>query len=391
MQKAFLQASILFLLLAAPVGVYIARRAGDDVPRKTDEAAPVGAISSVLEGNGAEAVPLPNNQPVDDSGDNRFARWEEQLSETTSRESPFQRLQAWRAELAALPRDEAVRLLRAYWSSGRDHPTGLPFAPGRGGALRGAPSLRAAVLDLLGQWAPGVAYALAADALEGPKASAAEYALHLRNFAWGAPDSMEDAVIRRYLGEKALELVRHSPWQSDPSSGYQEAFDVLVWAEAVEAVPILASLMAADQPHSLVQPAGLTLDRLTLNAPAKVLKALLRNPSLLADRPRAEAGYFARADPADSDQRALLERYFLADGRTADTRDYLLSMLPNLNLRLSHNLLSENRTFSHEEVVTQLRATREMFEKWAGDPRFSPWRTEIGRASARLDRVLGDD
>ncbi len=263
----------------------------------------------------------------------------------------------------------------------------MPFAPGEGGALAGAPSLRTAVLDLLGQWDPGAAYARAAEALEGPKDSAAEYALHLRNYAWGAPEAMPEDAVRAYLGRKARELVSHRPWQRDPSSGYQEAFDVLVWADTVEAVPLLTSLLASDAPN-LVQPAGLTLDRLVIASPEETLRRLREEGESLDERPQAIAGYFARANPGDLAERRLVEAYFLADERTAETRDYFLSLFPNVNLRLSHNLLSENEIFSHDVVLQRHREARAMLQSWSRDERFDPWQAEIGRAIDRIDEAL---
>lgn len=134
-----------------------------------------------------------------------------------------------RRQFTALPPREAGEAIRTFLDSQTDAPTGLGFRLGGGGALEEPPTLRAFLLDLLGELDPAVAAAYARVILSRMD-SPDEWALALRNLARG--DTSADA--RALLEQKTGELLRHEPWQQNPSSGYLEAFDAAVhWAAPI--------------------------------------------------------------------------------------------------------------------------------------------------------------
>lgn len=379
-RKAFLQALLLFVLLALPVTLFLLRRAsqdsGDTVPVVEREA----ETTSQIESN--PGVEEPSGADKESASDPDFEGWERQLSNGQAA------LERWRAEMMALPRAEAVALLEAYLASGRDLPLGLPFAPGRERGLASAPTARTAVLDLLGRLDPQAAYNLAARALEGPKISADEYALHLRNYAWGAPLE-EVAEVRAYLTQKTIELIQEPRWQALPSEGYQEAFDVLVWANHEAALPVLSELLEPGVAIALTAPAGIAMERLNRLDPLRTLDAIATEESFLGSSPSLRAQYAARADFGVEAERGAVEAYFLDPERTGAERDRFLAMVPNLNLTLSYNLLSEvPATYSGVEVRTRLKSTQMTLESWLQDARFEAWHALIDLENERLQNEL---
>ena len=242
-----------------------------------------------------------------------------------------------------------------------------------------APTLRVWLLDWLGRLDPAAGRAVAEAAFAaGPEGSADEWALHLRNHAWGDPSSKD------LLVSQARAMLEHAPWRADPSAGFQEAFDVFVWAGAVEAVSALARLLPEGNDQRLRQPANLALDRLVLAAPAASLRALRADLGALDAQPFTRAGYFARADLGDAAQREWVEAYYLDPRLTARERDYFLELVPNLNLNFSHNLLSANPAPSREEILGRLRQAEATLESWLADPRFRPWRSTLEQALGRV-------
>ena len=110
---------------------------------------------------------------------------------------------------------------------------------------------------------------------------------------------------------------------------------------------------------------------------------------LFAHRPKAAAGRMARADLSQARQRSLTEQYFLDPARTAAERDHFLAMVPNVDLTMSYNLLSEPpKPYPFEEVVARLRGARETLREWLGDPRFRAWSEEIRSAYQRVGAHL---
>ena len=134
------------------------------------------------------------------------------------------------------------------------------------------------------------------------KDSPDEWAIALRNVAWGEPKS------RGYLAAKTHDLLAYEPWTASPTAGMLEAFDVAVYSGDPTFIPQLANL--ARNGNSAVQRAAtLALDRLAQTSPLAVMNFLNANPDEIADRPFVRADYFAKANLADNAQREAVEHY----------------------------------------------------------------------------------
>jgi len=217
-----------------------------------------------------------------------------------------QRLAALHAALSAMPTNEAATAIRQLLDSHVDGSTHLGFKVASNGLLEAAPTLRTFLLDELARIDPMAAAQYARTVL-GSKDSPDEWALALRNLARG--DSSSDGRV--LLEHKTDELLHQESWQTNPSAGYLEAFDVAVYLGATNLMPALSDLVRRHDNAAVSHAAFLALDRMVINDPATILGALEADPALMQGREATRANYFARADVRDSQQRQVLESYLL--------------------------------------------------------------------------------
>src|SRR2546421_3866263 len=181
------------------------------------------------------------------------------------------------------------------------------------------------------------------------KDSPDEWAIALRSLARG--DSSAEG--RTLLADKVNELLRHEPWQQNPSTGYLEAFDAAVYLGGTNTMPALGDLVRKQDNPAVAHAAFLALDRLTLEQPATTLAFLEANPDLMAGREVTRANYFARADVRDSTERQLLEQYLLNPALSAQELQTFTGVYPNANFMISENLLTSNPTPDHASLVAR--------------------------------------
>jgi hypothetical protein len=235
----------------------------------------------------------------------------------------------------------------AYLESGRDVSTGLPFVVGENGAMVSDPTMRTYLLDLLLTTDPKAALA-EAEIVFDAKDSADEYAICLRNV--GKLDTSDDG--RAYVGKRALELLSDANLAANPTAGFAEAFDAVVYGSSSgSAFPTLSRYTDKDLGLVLNMPAFMALDRMTLDDTSAALSTLLTDSSLLADRPLSKASLFARADLADSTQLGDAEQYVLSLKANGEVADYYFGMVPNLNYTVADGLLTDRAALSNDYVT----------------------------------------
>ncbi len=218
---------------------------------------------------------------------------------------------------------QSIAAIVKFLASGQDALTGETFAPGKGGELGGAPTLRVLLLDLIGRickTTKGNEAAEVSRALLEKKTSADEWAIALRNVAWAAPGD------RAFLAAKSREMLHYQPWRQQPSGGFLEAFDVIVYSRDATFVTDLAEIVRSDD-KALQRSAGMALDRLAEMAPLDVMNFLNTNRAELADKPFLRADYFSKADLSQAAQRAAVEDYLSRPDVAAREKTKLLAVL----------------------------------------------------------------
>ena len=122
---------------------------------------------------------------------------------------PLSGLKELRTELAALPKDEAVALIRGFFVEGKDRATGLEFEIAGDGSLSAWPTFRTFLLDALLAIDPAAAAELGREVLAKPT-SADEWALALRNVARGSEPGADDEFLRRKTEEDGAARLLHT-------------------------------------------------------------------------------------------------------------------------------------------------------------------------------------
>lgn len=277
--------------------------------------------------------------------------------------------------------NEISLAIRRLLDAKTDAPTGQGFKIGKGGFLAEAPTLRAWLLDQLGQIDPAAAAEYAKMILSS-KDSPDEWALALRNLALG--DTSADA--KKLLADKTGELLNFNDWQQNPSASYLEAFDTAVYLGGTNFVPTLAGMVSLQDNPALAHAAFLSLDRLVINDPAAMLTALLAQPELMQGREQTRADYFARADVGDPRQLDLLQNYLLQTG-AAELQQFA-GVFPNANFMISANLLTQSPSLEQAEIKRRDAASLKVVQQWLDDPRFAKVRPELEKIQVRLQEFV---
>ena len=321
-------AALVFLFVALGVWLVWGKQDRGNSERQPSSASNVG-VPNVAAGNAA-----PKSSPLDLSPAAQLARILDKLRSGTL--SPGE-LDTFRRSLLASDPAQAIAAIVSFLATGQDALTSEQFVVGRAGELGGAPTLRVLLLDLLGRICKttkgGEAVAISRALLE-KKTSADEWAIALRNVGWAAPGE------RAYLAAKTREMLHYQPWRQQPSSGFLEAFDVIVFSRDATFVTDLAEIVGGED-KELQRGAGMALDRLAEMAPLDVMNFLNTNRAELAGKPFLRADYFSKADLSQPGQRAAVEAYLSRPDVTAREKGKLLAVLASPGSFAADTLLTE--------------------------------------------------
>ncbi len=306
-----------------------------------------------------------------------------QLAAARDRNTNRKLLAELRQFLEGLPVEMASREVRNFLAGRKDAATGLDVTVTKEGQLGDASSLRVFLLDYLGQIDRPAAGVLAAQILSS-YTTPDEWAVSLRNYAWANPGPAGDG----YLQGKSRELLSNPAWLQNPSAGFLEAFDTIVYAHGAALAPELAGLVRDKENRATAHAAYLTLDRLTLAEPAEIFKQLVEQPDLMQGREQTRANFLARADVREAGQRAVLERYLLDPARTGQELTTFAGLYPNANYMISNNLLTPTVTPKHEELIAHDRAALETVMAWQNDERFRDLKPHLETVRARLETFV---
>lgn len=258
-------------------------------------------------------------------------------------------LAAFRRNLLATDPATAIAAITTFLATGQDANTGERFQVGERGELSGAPTLRVLLLDLLGRICRksggSEAAVLARDLMER-KTSADEWAIALRNVGWTTPDE------RTYLAGKMREMLRYEAWKRQPSGGYIESFDIIVFTRDVSFTPELGELVKGED-KALQRAAAVAMDRLSEMNPLDVMNWLNANPDEFSAKPMLRADYFSKADFSQPAQRQAVETYL---GRIDVEQKEKIKLL---------NAIAAPGTFAAEGLLTPPPPENDAPEKFA--------------------------
>lgn len=298
------------------------------------------------------------------------------IDETLSADS----LSQLRSELHSMEKVRAVEVIRSFLRGGRDRSTGMEFEISDGGNLKSWPTLRVFLLDVVAAIDPAAAMEISREILAKPT-SADEWALALRNIGRSGRTPDSDAFLRI----KTSELIHNPAWQSQPSIGYFQAFDLLVHTEATSESPLLSSMIQrGGERKDLAHAAFLTLDRLVQRKPADMLQRLSVDTALRESHPEMAAQQFARADLRDPAQKVIVERWLLDPTRTSRELHAFAGVFPNQNRFVSKNLLTNSPPVSEADLAALDREVLSIIRHWQTAPGFLPVKRYLDEMEMRL-------
>lgn len=361
--------------LSAPSTTVNAVDDKDDMAKP--EALSVAAIASRLQFFATEFRALMDDKTLDD--DTRKARARSLLGRL-------------RDELHRAPADAAAAAIIQFLDSGADSATGLGFSLAGGGVLNDAPSLRTALLDMLGQLDPNGSVSYARKIFDVSHV-ADEWALAMRNMGWQNQEGSLNAELRARMGQ----LLDNQSWLANPSQGFLEAFDVAVHLGGLEDLANMASVMhlqsANGQPveNGTTHAAYVALDRIVTRNPAESLTAMANDPQILAWAPEHRGALMARADVTQPAQRSAIEAYLGTLGARPQELDTFTSLFPNRNGLLGNALISTPREEpGFEQLLAQDRAALAAVQQWLQSGRFGALETNLRTIESRLTGFIRD-
>jgi hypothetical protein len=251
----------------------------------------------------------------------------------------------------------AALAISTFLKTGRDASTKLPFVVGSEGVMTTAPTLRTALLDLLGSSAPAAALELSREVMDA-KGSPDEYAIALRNLAWNDLDG----DLKNELSSRFNDMLEKKDWLADPSAGFLEALDAAVKLADLPTLSTLARIhsgTASDNP--LARATFIALDRMVLGSPALLVQANTVDPGLASLTPTLRASLFSRLDVTDPAQRDVFSGYLAAPNHGPTETDYFTSIFPNGNFLQGHWLITSGEP--GQSIESRLAADRAVLKE----------------------------
>ena len=371
--------SVIFLFRLGQPGVDSSLTTKSENPRQS----PGGASSMPNSARGESESTAPSNMPA--SLARRLDALIQALRNGLPRDEASRLLAELKRLVHALPPDQAAAALIAFLESGEDEPTGLGFEIGGEGVMQQSPTVRTAVIDLLGQTDPYQAVEYSRIIL-GSTSSSDEYALALRNLGWAYPA----VVPRQELADAFRQMLAREEWSAQPTRGFLEAFDIAVVAGAVgQVVPLLQDQPVGTPEPPLSRAAFVALDRIMLREPEAVVKHVEGNSSAMKKTPLHRASLMARLDPGVVSQNRALENYILRADHAPGEMEYFSEIFPNPNRFHSQRLVtSHEEKGSMEDQDALDRATLAVLDRWLADDRFAEKKPVILAIRERLANFL---
>ena len=266
----------------------------------------------------------------------------------------------------------AARLLR----SGEDAATGMSLEVGPGGSLRGWPTMRVFLLDLLAIADPDLAVEIAREVLAGTR-SAEEYALALKPLLMEGPWRASEEELQAHFSK----LLWTRDWQT--REGFAEALDLARVVSSPGTAEILARWMDASPPA--LEAGEMALHETAAKAPRLFVELISGDRTLFADQPDLRAGLMARATVSEEGQAAGIESYLKNPAIPAAEKETFLKLYPLRSATSGHRLYGTlPKPFERGQVAADDRAALEAVTRWKTDPSLVPLLPSITALEGRL-------
>ena len=311
------------------------------------------------------------------------------LAQKPDRETVLRLLREFMQKAFASNPDVAAAALLEFLQSGQDEATGLDFIVGEAG-LEEWPTLRAYLLDLLGKIDLDAATQYALANIIPFKKSAPEYAVSLQ-ILWndGGAEEPSPELSAAWLG-----LLQKADWAAKPDAAWLESLDFA--SRIPEATPVFieaASLWLArpEEASGKAETVEIALERMMIRHPAETLSALLENSQWMREGrgPAVRATLFSRANVTDSVQVLSLTKYLKQLKPDGGEADLFYRAFPCHNYGVAPGLSGQPDIPTAMDVQKMLRADLLLLQSLENDPSLSVHRPWMGKAKAKIRRILG--
>ena len=278
------------------------------------------------------------------------------LAQKPDRETVLRLLRELTQKAFAANPDAAAAVLLEFLRSGEDLSTSLGFVVGEAG-LDEWPTLRAFLLDLLGKIDPEIASRYALETVIPAKSSTVEYAVSLQ-ILWnhGGAEKPTAELTQAWLG-----FLKKADWSVRPDPAWLESLDFA--SRIPEATPefLKASTDWLADPENVVERVGavdLSLERVAVQQPVVVMKALIADSSLLGKGRGVyqRSQIFARANLNDAGQQRLLVAYVKGLDPTSREAELFFDQFPCHNFSVGPGLSGQPQLQSSRDVIQSDRA-----------------------------------
>ena len=275
----------------------------------------------------------------------------------------------------------AAQLLR----SGEDAETGIPFKIGTGSSIRGWPSMRVFLLDVLAITDPDLASAVAREVLASTN-SAEEYAVALKPLVESGTWKASDAELADHFSR----LLSRDDWQG--RAGFLEALDL----SRVVSSPATTEALArwVDTSPQAASAGEMALHETAAQSPGLLVGLVSAEPTLFADQPDLRAGLMARAEISKEAQAVGVESYLKDTAVSSAEKEQFLALFPLRSATTGTRLYgSAPMPFERGKVAADDRAALEAVGRWKEDPALSTLLPSLEALEGRLEgwvRQAGD-
>jgi hypothetical protein len=398
-KTAFFQALIILLLLLISWGFFYFKRlpqAEQPDPEVTVENQPAAPEHPEIETD-SEPVVKDAGQSIGKitNPETIPPLWDDWIQYLSGQQTPAEMhlaLAAMKEALFSMEENDAMARLLELMFSRVNVSTGLAFEIGEGGSLMGAPDLQTHLADWLGQLSPTRAAGLGKIALNkaGTNLGPDLFAIHLRNFANGTPP--EDPEKVAFIRQKFDQILDNPEWTGKPTHAVAESMDFAVYLQQGDLVAPLSEFISPDGSPALGHAASLAVERLFDLNPVESGVSILQTIGEGAVNPAARAGFVARLDPGNPAELEILESYVRHPGVNPEEAGTFLKHFPNLNMTLSHNLLSPKISITNMSSIDQrLDNALQAVRAWLGDPGMSHLQQSLASTEERLLRQMHGD
>lgn len=326
-------------------------------------------------------MPRPAEAPAPPSARKQMAdEWQKILAACDDGTSP----EDIRHNLAALKRrwlqgdlHLAGQLSASLLRSGMDAKTGIPLEVGKARALKGWPSMRVFLLEVLSVADPDLACEVGREVLAST-GSAEEFAVALKPLtlkgAWRASDVELEGYFRMMLGKPE--------WQS--SEGLAEGLDLARSLGTPGATATLAAWLKASPPAREL--GNMALHETAAENPQLVVDLMTRQASLLEGQAALRSGLVARAAVSEEGQSGMVEDYLYNLAVPLQEKREFLKLFPLRSATSGYRLYGDPPApYERAAVVADDQAALAAVARWKADPALAELLPDMGKLEARLE------